>query len=151
MPYKELATGKWDGEGTSIYFQEEELCCIGQFSKGASYMYWAGCWCTGWQSVWLSCIVVWKRWVLSCQRGQFYPHQYRAAMYSCVSWTFCLVRCCSCLRFSLLYSCVTFIVLFHFFIAEFYEEALSLVYDLTSKTISPDMWKVLELIYQVSV
>jgi hypothetical protein len=36
------------------------------------------------------------------------------------------------------------------FIAEFYEEALSLVYDLTSKNISPDMWKVLELIYQVS-
>lgn len=32
---------------------------------------------------------------------------------------------------------------------EFYEEALSLVYDLTSKKISPDMWKVLELIYQV--
>jgi hypothetical protein len=36
-----------------------------------------------------------------------------------------------------------------FFIAEFYEEALSLVYDLTSKSISPDMWKVLELVYQV--
>jgi hypothetical protein len=35
-------------------------------------------------------------------------------------------------------------------IAEFYEEALSLVYDLTSKSISPDMWKVLELMYQVS-
>lgn len=34
-------------------------------------------------------------------------------------------------------------------VMEFYEEALSLVYDLTSKTISPDMWKVLELIYQV--
>jgi hypothetical protein len=38
----------------------------------------------------------------------------------------------------------------YFFIAEFYEEALSLVYDLTSKSISPDMWKVLELMYQVS-
>jgi hypothetical protein len=36
-------------------------------------------------------------------------------------------------------------------IAEFYEEALSLVYDLTSKSISPDMWKVLELMYQVNV
>jgi hypothetical protein len=47
--------------------------------------------------------------------------------------------------------CNCYVVLFHFFIAEFYEEALSLVYDLTSKTISPDMWKVLELIYQVSV
>lgn len=35
------------------------------------------------------------------------------------------------------------------FISEFYEEALSLVYDLTSKKISPDMWQVLELIYQV--
>jgi hypothetical protein len=68
-----------------------------------------------------------------------------AGIYSCV----CMVRCCSCLTFSLLYSCVT--VLLCFFIAEFYEEALSLVYDLTSKTISPDMWKVLELIYQVSV
>lgn len=34
-------------------------------------------------------------------------------------------------------------------VMEFYEEALSLVYDLTSKAISPDMWKVLELIYQV--
>ncbi|XP_069686580.1 importin-7 isoform X4 [Periplaneta americana] len=34
-------------------------------------------------------------------------------------------------------------------VMEFYEEALSLVYDLTSKTISPDMWKVLELMYQV--
>ncbi|XP_034232484.1 importin-7 isoform X4 [Thrips palmi] len=34
-------------------------------------------------------------------------------------------------------------------VMEFYEEALSLVYDLTSKQISPDMWKVLELIYQV--
>lgn len=33
---------------------------------------------------------------------------------------------------------------------EFYEEALSLVYDLTSKKISPDLWKVLEMIYQVS-
>lgn len=32
---------------------------------------------------------------------------------------------------------------------EFYEEAFSLVYDLTSKTISPDMWKLLEIIYQV--
>ncbi|XP_063236920.1 importin-7 [Bacillus rossius redtenbacheri] len=34
-------------------------------------------------------------------------------------------------------------------VVEFYEEALSLVYELTSKTVSPDMWKVLELIYQV--
>ena len=32
---------------------------------------------------------------------------------------------------------------------EFYEEALSLVYDLTCKKISPDLWKVLEMIYQV--
>lgn len=32
---------------------------------------------------------------------------------------------------------------------EFYEEAFSLAYDLTSKTISADMWKMLELIYQV--
>jgi hypothetical protein len=37
-----------------------------------------------------------------------------------------------------------------FLITEFYEEALSLVFDLTSKSISPDMWTVLELIYQVS-
>lgn len=34
-------------------------------------------------------------------------------------------------------------------VIEFYEEALSLVYDLTGKTISDDMWKVLELIYQL--
>jgi hypothetical protein len=75
-----------------------------------------------------------------------------AGMYWCVSWTFSLLRCSSILRFSLLYYCVTVcVVLLHFCIAEFYEEALSLVYDLTSKTISPDMWKVLELIYQVSV
>uniref|UniRef100_U5EWH1 Putative nuclear transport receptor ranbp7/ranbp8 importin beta superfamily n=1 Tax=Corethrella appendiculata TaxID=1370023 RepID=U5EWH1_9DIPT len=32
---------------------------------------------------------------------------------------------------------------------EFYEEAFSLVYDLTSKTITPDMWKLLEIIYQL--
>lgn len=32
---------------------------------------------------------------------------------------------------------------------EFYEEALSLVYDLTGKTISENMWKILELIYQL--
>lgn len=35
------------------------------------------------------------------------------------------------------------------FSLEFYEEALSLVYDLTSKSISEDMWKVLELMYQL--
>ena len=33
---------------------------------------------------------------------------------------------------------------------EFYEEAFSLVFDLTSKKISPDLWKVLEMMYQVS-
>lgn len=32
---------------------------------------------------------------------------------------------------------------------EFYEEAFSLVFDLTSKKISPDLWKVLEMMYQV--
>ncbi|KAK4008612.1 importin-7 [Daphnia magna] len=32
---------------------------------------------------------------------------------------------------------------------EFYEEALSLVFDLTSKKVSADLWKVLEMIYQV--
>lgn len=36
-------------------------------------------------------------------------------------------------------------------VTEFYEEALSLVYDLTSKKISPEMWQVLELMYKVSV
>lgn len=35
--------------------------------------------------------------------------------------------------------------------AEFYEEAFSLTYDLTSKNISPDMWKLLEVIYQVRI
>ncbi|XP_012286737.1 importin-7 [Orussus abietinus] len=34
-------------------------------------------------------------------------------------------------------------------VMEYYEEALSLVYDLTVKTISEDMWKVLELMYQL--
>ncbi|XP_013114275.1 importin-7 [Stomoxys calcitrans] len=34
-------------------------------------------------------------------------------------------------------------------ITDFYEETFSLVYDLTSKTISPEMWQMLELIYQV--
>ncbi|KAI4503803.1 hypothetical protein M0802_001206 [Mischocyttarus mexicanus] len=34
-------------------------------------------------------------------------------------------------------------------VMEFYEEALSLVYDLTNRSISGDMWKVLELIYQL--
>ncbi|CAH0547642.1 unnamed protein product [Brassicogethes aeneus] len=32
---------------------------------------------------------------------------------------------------------------------EFYEEVLDLIYDLTSKQVSPDMWKVFELMYQV--
>lgn len=34
-------------------------------------------------------------------------------------------------------------------VMEFYEEALSLVYNLTSKSVSPDMWKVLEMMYNV--
>ncbi|XP_055706961.1 importin-7 isoform X2 [Phlebotomus papatasi] len=34
-------------------------------------------------------------------------------------------------------------------VIEFYEEACSLVYDLTAKVITPDMWQMLELIYQV--
>lgn len=34
-------------------------------------------------------------------------------------------------------------------IVEFYEESFSLVYDLTSKAITPDMWQMFELIYQV--
>ncbi|XP_060535459.1 importin-7 [Cylas formicarius] len=34
-------------------------------------------------------------------------------------------------------------------VQEFYEEIVELVYDLTSKRISPDMWKVFELLYQV--
>lgn len=32
---------------------------------------------------------------------------------------------------------------------EFYEEVLSLIYDLTSKHITEDMWRVFELLYQV--
>lgn len=35
-------------------------------------------------------------------------------------------------------------------VKEFYEEVLALIFDLTSKHISPDMWKVFELLYQVS-
>lgn len=34
-------------------------------------------------------------------------------------------------------------------IMDFYEEACSLVYDLTAETIAPDMWQMLELMYQV--
>lgn len=34
-------------------------------------------------------------------------------------------------------------------VQEFYEEVLSLIYDLNSKHISPDMWRVFELLYQV--
>lgn len=34
-------------------------------------------------------------------------------------------------------------------VQEFYEEVLTLIYDLTSKQISADMWKVFELLYQV--
>lgn len=35
-------------------------------------------------------------------------------------------------------------------VQEFYEEIVALIYDLTSKQVSPDMWKVFELLYQVS-
>lgn len=35
-------------------------------------------------------------------------------------------------------------------VQEFYEEVLTLIYDLTSKHVSPDMWKVFELVYQVT-
>jgi len=34
-------------------------------------------------------------------------------------------------------------------IAEFYEEALSLLYELTCKEITPDLWAVLEILYEV--
>lgn len=34
-------------------------------------------------------------------------------------------------------------------ITDFYEEAFSLIYDLTSKSISADLWKLLEFIYQM--
>ncbi|CAG9771004.1 unnamed protein product [Ceutorhynchus assimilis] len=34
-------------------------------------------------------------------------------------------------------------------VQEFYEEVVALIYDLTSKQISPDMWKVFELLYQI--
>lgn len=37
----------------------------------------------------------------------------------------------------------------HCWFLEFYEETFSLVYDLTTKAISPDMWQMLELMYQV--
>ncbi|KAJ8666896.1 hypothetical protein QAD02_008558 [Eretmocerus hayati] len=39
--------------------------------------------------------------------------------------------------------------IFNHSVMEFYEEALSLVYDLTGKSISEDMWKVLELMYEL--
>ncbi|XP_037934798.1 importin-7 isoform X2 [Teleopsis dalmanni] len=39
--------------------------------------------------------------------------------------------------------------IFHHNITDFYEETFSLVYDLTAKSISPEMWQMLELIYQV--
>ncbi|XP_066138762.1 importin-7 isoform X2 [Euwallacea fornicatus] len=34
-------------------------------------------------------------------------------------------------------------------VQEYYEEILALIYDLTSKHVSPDMWKVFELMYQI--
>ena len=34
-------------------------------------------------------------------------------------------------------------------VSEFYEEALSLSCDLTTTKVSPDMWRILELVYQV--
>lgn len=34
-------------------------------------------------------------------------------------------------------------------VLDFYEETFSLVYDLTMKSITPEMWQMLELIYQV--
>lgn len=37
---------------------------------------------------------------------------------------------------------------FSLFLIEFYEEAMSLIYNLSSNSISPDMWKVFELMYQ---
>ena len=43
-------------------------------------------------------------------------------------------------------------VVMHIFtnsIMEYYEEAISLVYDLTTKHISPALWKVFGLLYQV--
>jgi hypothetical protein len=36
-------------------------------------------------------------------------------------------------------------------VKEFYEEVLALIYDLTSKHISQDMWRVFELLYQVFI
>lgn len=98
MHDKELATGTWDGEGTSIYFQEV-LCCLGQVSKGASYMYWAGCWCTGWKE----CMVKLHNSVCCTVNIVSFIHM------SICGWNIlmCLldilsVRCCSCLTFSLL-------------------------------------------------
>lgn len=38
-------------------------------------------------------------------------------------------------------------ILQHF--SEFYEEALALIYSLTSTRISPDLWKCFEMMYQV--
>lgn len=35
------------------------------------------------------------------------------------------------------------------YVVEFYEEALSLLYELTCKEITPELWKVLEIIYEV--
>lgn len=35
-------------------------------------------------------------------------------------------------------------------ITEFYEEALSLLYELTCREITPDIWAVLEVLYEVS-
>lgn len=39
--------------------------------------------------------------------------------------------------------------MFAFFFIDFYEEAFSLMYDLTSKTISPDMWAMLGVVFKV--
>lgn len=105
----------WEGEGISIYFQEEELCCIGQVSKGASYVYWVGCWFTGWKEcvAKLHSSVRWGDGCWSVNIVSFiHISIYGLNILTRVSWTFCPVRCCSCMRFSLLYSCVTVLLSF---------------------------------------
>lgn len=42
-----------------------------------------------------------------------------------------------------------FIVLFFLFLLEFYEEILSLAHSLTCQQVSPQMWQLLPLVYEV--
>jgi hypothetical protein len=89
--------GIHDGEGTNIYFQEE-LCYIGKVSKAVNSVYWAGCWCTGWKECVVKLHSSVSRWLLA-ELLAVSVLSTSLSVAGRVSWTFCLVRCCSCLSY----------------------------------------------------